>query len=924
MDYSKNKNAKRKREINSKSKKVKNKVGVVAFRIAIVCVLILCFSAGGAVVGAYLGVIENSPKLSFIDKAPPGSYTTIIYSAETGEELDRLNSGENREFASIEEIPMNLRNAFVAIEDERFYSHDGVDVKGLFRAVYNNLTNPDNTQGASTITQQFIKNKLNIKRNSWDTKLQEQYLAVEFEKNLKESLGGKEEAKEYILEQYLNEVGLGAGQKGVKAGAKHYFNKELGDLTLAECAVIASITQNPTMRSPINEPDSNRERQVATLDKMLELEFITEDKHEQAINEDVYAKITKVKEDKLEAPSFHSYFNDAIIEQVISDLQATGNYTRKEASDYFYSGGLSVYSTQDTSIQKIVDDAFMNEELFPSTEFEIDVTYTISVYNTVTGETTHHEKKTTAKTQEDVTAFTEKVKDELLGQSGEVLAETLYAIPQPQAAMVIMDYRTGQVKAIAGGRGAKVTNRGLNRATQSERQPGSVFKVLASFAPAIDMGLITPATVIDDAPFTIKEPGVNYSPTNWYGGFRGPRTVRIAIRDSMNVITVKNMYNTGLENCINYLYRFGFSTLTPSDHVYAACLGGISGINQLEVTAAYGAIANDGMYNKPILYTKVVDHEGKTILDNTLKPEPILKKTSAYLLTNMMQDVVTSGTGTKARFKEVKMPIAGKTGTTTGTKDLTFVGYTPYYVSGIWLGYDMPKDMNPKTEGVHSQLWSYVMEKVHANLEYRDFERPDGIVTAKICVDSGKLATSECSNDPRAKQVRSEVFAEGTQPTDHCDVHTTYNICTVSGKIPNEFCPAEFVQSRVGIISKTPPAPDKETGEIPAQYVPSAIVDGHICDIHNASFQGDTGVPFVDNPLVMPQEPTPTQSNNEPITPSTPSTPYDEPIDQQPNSPASQPVTMPATPPPPTPKPTPQPTQRPDGAPPQVNDGPLM
>ncbi|MDR1209275.1 MAG: transglycosylase domain-containing protein [Clostridiales bacterium] len=852
--------------------RVKNKIACLLTRAIGVTLVILCFSAGGAAFGAYAGVINNSPKLEEFDpRIMQGNFTTIIYSEYTDEELDRWDAGENREFVDIEDVSPYLRDAFVAIEDERFYQHDGVDIHGLFRAVYVNLFSEDK-QGASTITQQLIKNKLNIRRNTWDTKLQEQHAAIEYEKDLTDKLGSKEAAKAYILEQYLNEVGLGEGQKGVKAASMHYFNEEPMNLTLAESAVLAAITQNPTMRSPVNHPDQNRERAAATLDIMLRLGFITDGERDSAAAEldGVYPGIAEIKRESLETPSMHSYYNDAITEQVIGDLEKKYGWSRKEASDYYFSGGLKIYSAQDLETQDILDRAFLDESMFPKNEFEIAVDYYLTVRDTLTGDVENHHESSdpTIKDNEfgrkitsadGVERFENDVKDAYLGQYGEVVSETTYAIPQPQAAMVVVDYRTGYVKALVGGRGEKVTNRSLNRATQALRQPGSVFKVLASYAPAIDLGRITPATVLIDEPYVYDAPGIHYEPHNWYKNptYRGRANVRLGITDSMNVITVKNMVDTGIENCYNKLLQFGFTTLVPDDMVPAACLGGITnGVKQIEMAAAYGAIANKGLYNTPKLYTKVLDHDGHVILENEIAPERILEESTAYLLTDMMEDVVTKGTGKNSQFRNLDMPIAGKTGTTTSQKDLCFVGYTPYYVGSIWLGYDMPKEMTAEADGVQQRLWSRVMEEIHTaqGLEKRDFweTRPDTIIERAVCRDSGKVPGPFCSSDPRGSRVYTEIFAKSNapDPKQQCDYHTSegrlrdFDICVDSGKIPTEYCPAESVKHMTGY------ADGSSDGQFEA--VPPAILLGLTCDIHPPH----TETPTPDNPTPLTGDPT--------------------------------------------------------------------
>jgi len=347
------------------------------------------------------------------------------------------------------------------------------------------------------------------------------------------------------------------------------------------------------------------------------------------------------------------------------------------------------------------------------------------------------------------------------------------------------------------------------------------------------MGKITAATVIDDVPTTIGD----YTPSNWYTNpdYRGLSTVREGIRDSMNILAVKNMYNTGVGNCYNYLLNFGFTTLTPDDGKYVTtALGGIEyGVTQLETAAAYGTIANGGIYIKPHFYTKVLDANGKVLLDNNPEPKRVLSETTAYILTNMMEDVITSGTGTTAKFQNISMPIAGKTGTTSENKDLFFCGYTPYYVASIYLGYDTPMPVATETQTYHEKIWRYIMEQIHANLEPKDFEVPDGIVTVDVCEDSGMLPTDACRNDPRGSRVHSEIFAAGTQPTEYCTVHKTVTVDTSTGYVANAYCPPEFVKTITGIIR---PIPYNGDAYIPdKQYELSAtLAEGTVCPVHTA------------------------------------------------------------------------------------------
>ncbi len=798
MDYSREKMKKEITSISSNKKKVKNKFSLMAFRIFIIVLLVGGFGSIGALVGAYMGIIQNAPVIGEINVLPD-IFTTIIYD-KAGNEVDRLIAKENREYVEFSKIPQHLKDAYVAIEDERFYTHNGIDVKGIVRAVYVSLTS-DRSEGASTITQQLIKNILKIPKNDIETKIQEQYLAVNSDESLIEKIGSKRAAKDHILEVYLNTIALHHGLNGVQTASNFYFDKDVSDLTLSESAVIAAITQNPSKYTPVNRPEDNAVRRKMVLDKMLELEMITQAEYSEAMADDVYERISGINRINADETSYHSYFVDQLIKEVSRDLQKQHNISPATATNWIYNGGLQIYITQDFDMQKIMDDAFKDDSLFPAGDYEIDIQYYFSVKNTITGKVNHYQRNKTVKKESQIQDYIDSVKNEMLGANDEIFNEQVFPIPQPQAAMVVIDYRTGEVKAISGGRGEKLANRTLNRATDSTRQPGSVFKVLASFAPAIDLGLITPSTIIDDSPVTY--PQFKYSPKNWYGGFRGPSTVRAAIRDSMNVVTVKNLMNTGIETCFNYLLNFGFEHLVEKDKGPSLALGGLTnGVTQVEVTTAYGAIANLGELNKPIFYTKVLDHNGDTLLENTIEPRQVLKKESAYALTNMMQDVVTKGTGTKARFSKVKMPIAGKTGTTTNTRDLTFVGYTPYYVAGVWLGFDQPKTIK-QDYGYHMYLWRTVMEGIHKDLPFKEFDKTDSMNFTAICEVSGKRAVMGlCDNDINGSSVKQDMFVSGSQPTSYCNVHVSVSVDTTTNKRATPFCPADVLANKVTTYTK--------------------------------------------------------------------------------------------------------------------------
>lgn len=838
-----------KNRVSDKKLKKRKKIGAlgIIMRVLILLVVISCFAGAGALIGAYIGIIENSPKLELMS-IEPNVYTSIIYDS-SGNEIDRLHGDENREYITLDKIPDNMQKAIISIEDARFYTHNGIDLRGIARAIYSKLKG-NRLEGASTITQQLIKNNVTkVTRNTFETKLQEQYLAIKYEKALEKQLGSKKAAKDYILELYLNTIYLGRSYNGVQAAALGYFNKNTSELTLAECAVMAGITNNPSYYSPSSHPENNKKRQLKILKNMLEQGYITDSQYNEATGEDVFSKVGNYSSGYAvnNGNAIHSYFVDALFEQLSKDLQNEYNMSVAQANNYIYNGGLKVESTIDTKMQKIVDEAYLNNELFPNVTYSIDVSYLVSIEDSSTGNQEHSEYKQFVKSKEAADEFVANKKSEIeksLTSTQTIIADKANYVVQPQSAMVIMDYRTGEVKALTGGRGEKTINRGLNRAVDSARQPGSVFKVLAAFAPGIDMGRLTPATVMDDVPVNFN----GYKPKNWYSNppYRGLSTIREGVKDSMNIVAVKSMIHTGIDASYEYLLNFGFTTLENDNHASTA-LGGLThGVTQLEVTAAYSTIANGGEYNKPILYTKVYDHNGKVLLENKSEPKRILKETSAFLLTNMMRDVVTGGTGTKARFKNTTMPIAGKTGTAQDSRDLTFVGYTPYYAAGIWFGYDRYDDtvsnMSRLNQQVHLELWRYIMERVHEGLEVKNFAQPpDGIVTASICMESGKLASSGlCDSDPRGSRVRSEYFAQGTQPTQHCDVHKRVSYCSVSGKLSNEFCPSESISSNIGIVRPTPYTGSENIAD--KQYeIPAGALNGAVCDVHTA--EGTVKVP---------------------------------------------------------------------------------
>lgn len=747
------KHNKTKRQLQKKgsSAKKKSQPFTIFLTVLLVVFITAIFAVGGALIGGYVAIINSIPDLGVVG-IKPGSYTSYIYD-KNNKEISKLYGNENREYVTLDKIPKYMQNAVIAIEDERFYEHDGVDAKGFMRAAYSTLTHQQ-LQGGSTITQQLIKNNITkVTRNTFKTKIKEQYLALKYEKVLTEQYkGSKEDAKNYILELYLNTIGLGHGYNGVKVAAEGYFGKEPMDLTLAECASLAGITNNPSLYSPRTNPEGNQKRQKTILKYMLNQKLITQAEYDEAINEDYLSHIKATdsvkNEDGSTDSNIHSYYEDALIDQISEDLQNKYNMSSKQASKIIYDGGLQIYSNLDPEIQKIVDEEYQDDNNFPWVTYCYDANYTVSIENTDTHEQTHTDYQEFVRSKEDAEQWIADKKAEIsagLKANEKIAAESSTFSPQPQSSMAIIDYHTGEIKAISGGRGEKTVNRAFNRATDSTRQPGSVFKPLAAYAPAFDLGKMNAATIVVDEPYTVD----GYTPKNWWGNsYRGAVTARTGLKESMNVVAVKIMVATGIDACYDYLLNFGFTTLENDNHASTA-LGGLThGVTQVEVAGAYGTLANNGEYLRPMFYSKVLDHDGNILLENSKEPVQVVKSSTAFILTNLMTSVITEGTGTSARFRNSSMPISGKTGTTTDAKDLTFVGYTPYYVCSVWLGYDRYNDkiknMNDLDQNAHLRLWRNVMERIHEDLEVIDFPVPDTVEKATVCKYTGKQASSYC------------------------------------------------------------------------------------------------------------------------------------------------------------------------------------
>jgi len=766
MNFGKRATNKKRNALTSHSTMIGKKAHVSLLRIIFLSLLAIMVIGACAGLGAFKGVLDSAPNISEVNIVPVGE-ATFVYDAN-GNQLQKLTApNSNRMPVSLEKIPEDLQHAVVAIEDERFYEHNGIDIRGILRAGVKGILSGGNfSEGASTITQQLLKNNVFTGWTNESTvqrfkrKFQEQYLALQLEKY---------KSKEVILENYLNTINLGDGNYGVQAAAQGYFGKDVSDLTLSECTVIAGISQNPTRFNPAINPEENAKRREAVLDHMLDQNYISKEQYDECLADNVYERIQNVERQQEQVDKTYSYFIDELTEQVIHDLQEQRGYTETQARNALYSGGLRIYTTQDPAIQQICDEEYANPNNFPAgSQVSLDYKLTVKHPN---GETENYSKEMLQtyfinnenanftllfNSKEDAQAHVDAYKASILADGSEVIGESVHFTPQPQSSITIIDQHTGYVKAIVGGRGEKSSSLTLNRATNTLRQPGSTFKPLATFAAALNEGGMTLATTFEDTPYKYPNGQPLY---NYDHAYHGTVSIRTAIQQSYNIPTVKAMEEITPALGVEYLKKFGFTSILDtqveipagsgqyhSDVDLPTALGGITkGVCNLELTAAYAAIANNGTYIKPVFYTKILDADGNVIIDNTPEETKVIKPSTAYLLTSAMEDVVKKGTGKRLQLSN--MPVAGKTGTTDSYKDLWFVGFTPYYTCAVWAGYDDNTVLPSGTARTYQQtLWKNIMQRIQNDLPSTEFKMPSTVEKVSICTKTGLLATRSCNS----------------------------------------------------------------------------------------------------------------------------------------------------------------------------------
>lgn len=653
---------------------------------------------------------------------------SFIYTvdSETGEETlyETIRGTENRIWVDSEDIPDNLKNAVVAIEDERFYKHHGVDWKRTFGAVFNWLVG-DDQYGGSTITQQLIKNATDENDYSVKRKVNEIFRALALE----DEIGDKDR----ILEMYLNTIYLGYNCYGVKTAATTYFGKDVSELSLAECAVLAGLTNNPSIYDPYNHPDKVKERQTAILGKMLELGMIDQATYDAAVAEELnYRPYEQYQQD---ISDVYSYFTDAVIKDVTQDLMEQKGYSEQVASNMVASGGLKIYATIDPEIQQIVDEVWADDSVFPTTE-----------------------------------------------KYGE----------RPQSAMVITD-KQGNIVAIAGGRGEKTENLAFSYATDARRQPGSSFKPLSTYGPAMDKGIIVPSTTVYDKPLEIGDDGKPWPMNDGKMPTGNAMTIKSGITSSVNTIAVQVMSMLTPQASYDFLtQRLGFGDALVGSRTYEdgtvksdidyspLALGALTdGVTVREMAGGFATFINEGVYGGTRTYTKVEDSEGNVVLENNPSTDLGFENVrTAYYMLECLQNVTAYGTASGTQISGVET--AGKTGTTTSNTDIWFCGVTPEYSAAVWVGYEHNYTLNGLYGRNAAAIWLKVMQKVHEGDSGLVFDsHPQDFETVTYCMDTGLLASGACRAAGRAASGRFWKDQVPTETCSHQGITTKYNFATV-------------------------------------------------------------------------------------------------------------------------------------------------
>ncbi len=725
----------------SQPKKKKTKYKIHWFRI-LFAVIIVCGIVGcGIFAGVWASVAKDVPDLDSVD-LDNYSVTTVVLDKDENQIKD-LHAGENRVPVEYSEISPNAVNALIAIEDQRFRSHNGVDPIRIAGALVADIKARAIVQGGSTITQQLVGLVfLDRKETTLTRKMKEAVLAIQVE---------KECSKDEIITHYMNRAYYGGGAYGIEAAAEYFFGKHASELDVPESALMAAVIQNPSKWSPIGNPENALKRRNLVLDQMAECEFITQEEAEQYKATEIKLSETRVTAKETGNNMMYQSFVDHVVEEALDVLELDA-----ENAKALYTGGYVIHTTMDANVQQAMERTFNNDGNFPNASV--------------------------------------------------------------QAAMIVTDPSTGEIRGIVGGRHQKAA-RELNRATQSFRQPGSSFKPVAVYAPAFEAGY-GPGTVVDDYPKNYN--GHVFKNSN--RTYNGLVTIRKGITSSLNVVAVKTMEMTGIDACYKFAKSLGFSKLTNTDRNLSTALGGLTtGVSPLEMAGAYGTFANNGVYIEPYAITKITDKKGKVIWEHKTSKQPVMSEQSAYLLTSCLMDAASSGTGSKAKVNGHQT--AGKTGTTSDNKDVWFSGYTKQYVGVVWMGYDTPKKLGNNAFGgtICAPIFSKVMNQIHQGLPAENFTAPAGITSVSIDTKSGMLPSSATP----AEYIKTELFNSKHVPKQVSDVWVPVEVCPVSGQKMSAACPGP-AETRMALKRHEPWVPIE--GAVPAD---ASLEYRSECEVHS-------------------------------------------------------------------------------------------
>ena len=803
----------------ARTKKPNFVLSVAATTIRLSFVLALCVALAllGAVVGIAKAFVDTAPTLD-LAALDAQDKTSFIYDSQ-GNLITDYKGTEDRIMVSIDEIPEMLQNAFIAVEDARFYEHNGVDVKRIVGALVANFTS-GSTQGGSTITQQLIKQTVLSSEQSYKRKLQEAYLAMELETRY---------TKKQILESYLNTIFLGGSYYGVRVAAYGYFGKSLDQLTLRECAMLAGLTRSPNYYNPRSNfytrntegsstPDITNNRTDYVLRQMRENGLITAQQYNAALDRST-ASVLEKSPASTDMYAYPHYVEYAISDVVDTFLDLNGledtSANRYAMENKLRTGGYSVYLCLDTEIQEIVEDTLANWSNYPRLRDPSD-----KVYQSRNSDGTYTE------------------------------------IEQPQAAACVFDYRTGELKAIVGGRYKPTTRKTLNRASGMTMPVGSSIKPLTVYAPAIDLGA-SPASIAYNMPVPISgwkdSSGKDSWPKNYGGGgYKGPQSFRSALRNSYNTAAAQILMTyVGVSRSVEYLHLMGIPDKNINADPFGLALGS-SGLTPVQMAVAFGTIANKGVYQQPLSFSRIVDNNGNVVVDMHQQQDrhQVFKPSTAYLVVDMLKEAVQSGTGTKAKISS--QVVAGKTGTNSDSKGVFFAGMTGWYSGSVWIGHDNYKALSSKATGGNSAapLWQSFMEKIHKAKNLDSREIIDGtpsdynLVRVTTCGVSGQLATDACYNDVNGYKTITDYWSADSVPTAYCSMHKSVSVCTESGLLATDYCPSYSVETRgIVLIPRGHPLYDyidaygdtirKYLGEF-ATLKSTNDIANHICQIHDA------------------------------------------------------------------------------------------